>query len=67
MLNGMSLRKQRGVIQWRLLRGGKGASTSSVNFIQIKIVCETLKKSSFLDKTILNIFMSPNNGLKHTV
>ena len=28
---------------------------------------ETLKKLSFLDKTILNIFHSPNNWLKHTV
>jgi hypothetical protein len=28
---------------------------------------KTLKKLSFVDKTILNIFTSPNNLLKHTV
>ena len=51
--------------QWKLLRGGKGGP-SSVNLIQIKKV-SLLEKLSFLDKTILNIFTSPNNWLKHTV
>jgi hypothetical protein len=38
--------------------GGKGGP-SSVN--NIKIISETFKKLSFLDKTILNIFTSSNN------
>lgn len=41
--------------QWRLLRGGRGGPSSSVNFIKC------LKSYPFLDKTILNIFTSPNN------
>ncbi|KAK6291270.1 hypothetical protein J4Q44_G00380360, partial [Coregonus suidteri] len=41
-----SLEHFRKSVIWRLLRGGRGGPSSSLNFIKIK---------SFLDKTILNI------------
>ena len=64
-MEGLLYTEKHGLLQWRLLRGGRGGPSCSVNFIKTKTFTN-LKVIIFRHYTKY-IQMSPNNLLKHTV